>query len=102
VPPPPPVLREGDEHFKVERVLDSRMQANRLQFLIKWKGYGYKENTLENERDVQAPDLIPEFYHSHPGAPHHIHSLDVATFCNRVPVPPVGLHASGHRILDGG
>jgi hypothetical protein len=25
VPPPPPVLREGEEHFEVERVLDSRM-----------------------------------------------------------------------------
>jgi hypothetical protein len=26
----------------------------------------------------------------------------VATFRNRVPVPPVGLHASGRRILEGG
>jgi transposase InsO family protein len=102
VPPPPPVLREGEEHFEVERVLDSRMRANRLQFLIKWKGYGYEENSWENERDVQAPDLIAEFYRSHPGAPRRIRSLEVATFRNRVPVPPVGLHASGRRILEGG
>ena len=39
VPPPPPVLREGEEHFEVEQVLDSWMQVNCLQFLIKWKGY---------------------------------------------------------------
>ena len=33
--PPPPVLREGKEHFEVEQVLDSWMQVNHLQFLIK-------------------------------------------------------------------
>jgi Chromo (CHRromatin Organisation MOdifier) domain len=102
VPPPPPVLCEGEEHFEVEKVLDSRMRANCLQLLIKWKGYGYEENSWENERDVQASDLIAEFYCLHPGAPRRIFSLEVATFRNWVPVPPVGLHASGRRILDGG
>jgi Chromo (CHRromatin Organisation MOdifier) domain len=103
VPPPPPVLRKGEEHFEVERVLDSHMRSNCLQFLFKWKGYGYKENYWESECDVQAPDLIAEFYCSHPGAaPRCIRSLEVATFHNQVPVPPVGLNLSGCRILDGG
>jgi Chromo (CHRromatin Organisation MOdifier) domain len=102
VPPPPPVLREGEEHFKVEKVLDSRMRANHLQFLIKWKGYGYEENSWENEHNVQTPGLIAKFYRSHPGVPHRIRSLEVATFRNQVPVLPVGLHASGHHILEGG
>jgi Chromo (CHRromatin Organisation MOdifier) domain len=102
VSPPPPVLHEGEEHFEVERVLDGCMQVNCLQYLIKWKGYGYKENSWENEGDVQAPDLIAELYRSHPGASCHIRSLEVATFCTWAPVPPVGLLVSGCRILDGG
>ena len=65
LPPPPPVLLDGEEHFEVEQVLDSRMRRGRLQFLIKWKGYGYMENSWENEGDVKAPDLIAEFYNSH-------------------------------------
>jgi hypothetical protein len=54
-PPPPPVLHEGEEHFEVELLFDSRMRNNRLQFLIKWKGDGYEENSWENEGDVNAP-----------------------------------------------
>jgi hypothetical protein len=50
----------------------------------------------------KAPDLIAEFYRSHPGAPRRICSLEVATFHNWVPVPLVGLHASGRHILEGG
>ena len=56
------------------------MQNNQLQFLIKWKGYGYEENSWENKGDVQAPDLIADFYCSHPGAPHQICSLDGTWF----------------------
>ena len=78
------------------------MRANRLQFLIKWKGYGYEENSWENESDIQAPDLIADFYRSHPGPPRRIHSMQAVTFRNRIPVLPVGLHASGCRILKGG
>ncbi|KIJ39765.1 hypothetical protein M422DRAFT_32560, partial [Sphaerobolus stellatus SS14] len=33
-PPPPPGL-----------VLDSRLFRNRLEHLVKWKGYGYEENS---------------------------------------------------------
>ena len=78
------------------------MRVNRLQFLIKWKGYGYEENSWENKSDIQAPDLIADFYRSHPGAPHRIRSMQAITFCNCIPVLPVGLYVSGRRILEGG
>ena len=101
-PPPPPVLLDGEEHFEVEQVLDSRMRRGRLQFLIKRKGYGYEENSWENEGDVNAPDLIAEFYTSHPGALRHICSFGMIDFHKLQPVSPVGIHVSGHHILDGG
>ena len=78
------------------------MQRGQLQFLIKWKGYGYEENSWENEGDVKAPDLIAEFYNSHPGALRCIHSLGMIDFHKLQPVSPVGIHVSGRHILDGG
>ena len=90
------------EHFEVERVLDSCMWRGWLQFLIKWKGYSYEEISWENEGDANAPDLIAEFYNSHFGAPWCIHSFSMIDFHRLQPVSPVGIHVSGHYILDGG
>ena len=102
LPPPQPVWLDGQEHFKVKSMLDSRMQRGQLQFLIKWKGYGYEMNSWENEGDVNAPDFITEFYNSHPGAPWHIRSFGMINFHRLQPVSLVGIHVSGHHILDGG
>ena len=46
-----------------------------LQFLIKWEGYGYEENSWVSESDIAAPDKIREFYNAHPGAPQQICSV---------------------------
>ena len=80
----------GRKTFQSQVVLDSQMWANYLQFLIKWKGYGYEENSWENKSNIQAPELIADFCHLHPGAPHHIHSLKAVMFCNLIPVSPEG------------
>jgi hypothetical protein len=44
-PPPPPVLVEGEDEHEVEAILDSRMRWNRLEYLVKWKGYNIGDNT---------------------------------------------------------
>ena len=46
-----------------------------LQFLVKWEGYGYEENSWVLESDIAAPDKIWEFYNAHPCAPWWIHSV---------------------------
>jgi hypothetical protein len=71
-PAPLPVLVDGEEEYLVEKILDSRRFRNRLQFLVKWEGYGYEHNEWISENLVNAPDLISEFYASHPGAPRRI------------------------------
>ena len=38
-PQPLPVIVDGEEEWEVERILDSRHFYNRLQYLVKWKGY---------------------------------------------------------------
>ena len=46
-----------------------------LQFLVKWEGYGYEENSWIPESAIAAPDKIQEFYNTHPGAPRRIRSV---------------------------
>ena len=68
-PPPPPEIVDGEEHYEIERILDSRLTCDRLHFLVKWKGYGYEENSWIPKEDLAAPVRLWEFYATHPGAP---------------------------------
>jgi hypothetical protein len=43
-PPLPEVIRQFEEH-EVEEILDSRYRYKKLQYLVKWKGFGNEENT---------------------------------------------------------
>ena len=74
-PPPPPEMVDGEEHYIVEQVLDSRLMRGQLQFLVKWEGYGYEENSWVSKSDIAALDKVREFYNAHPGAPQQIHSV---------------------------
>jgi hypothetical protein len=71
---PAPTIVGGKEHYEVEKVLDS-MLIRRLEFLVSWKSYGYKENSWVSECDVSAPQLVSQFYREHPSAPHRIHAI---------------------------
>jgi len=71
-PPPEPIVINGEAEYEVEEILNSCMYYQRLQFLVTWKGYGRKENSWVNASDVHAPDLIQEFYRTHPQAPRQI------------------------------
>ncbi|KAG6900995.1 hypothetical protein C0995_002676 [Termitomyces sp. Mi166 len=42
-PPPPPVLVDNKEEYEVEEILDSHLFQHKLQFKMKWKGYGIKD-----------------------------------------------------------
>ena len=47
VPPPPPEVIEGEEHFVVEAFRQHRRYHNTLQYLVKWKGHPESENSYE-------------------------------------------------------
>jgi len=44
-PQPPPELVDGEEEYIVEKILNSRMFQRKLQYLVKWEGYGIEGNT---------------------------------------------------------
>jgi len=77
-PPPEPILVDGETEYEVEKILNSRMYYQKLQFLVAWKGYGQEENSWVNASDVHALDLIQEFYQTHPQAPQQILTREVA------------------------
>ena len=44
-PQPPPELVDGEEEYIVKKILNSRMFQQKLQYLVKWEGYGIEGNT---------------------------------------------------------
>ncbi|KDR68936.1 hypothetical protein GALMADRAFT_29051, partial [Galerina marginata CBS 339.88] len=55
--------------------IKSRMFRQKLQYLIKWEGYGTEHNSWEYKDNVNAPELITEFHAQNPGAPRQIRAL---------------------------
>jgi transposase InsO family protein len=89
--PPPPEIVNGEEEYKVEKILDSRLSRGKLQYLIKWEGYPKEENMWVPEQDAShAQYLIDEFYQTHPSAPRRItvpiHFISLENFTEVMPV----------------
>jgi hypothetical protein len=63
---PPPDMIEGEEQYKVEAIRAHRRRNNKLQYLIKWKGYPESDNTWELVGNVQAPLLTRKYHKAHP------------------------------------
>ena len=78
-PPPLPEIVNREKEFIVERILDSKIINQKLQYLIKWDRYGIEHNSWEPADDVHAPELITEFHWTHPGAPWYIRFADFNT-----------------------
>jgi hypothetical protein len=65
---PPPVIEEEEEQYEIDTILDMRRYGKRktLQYLVHWKGYPHVDNSWVNHKDLNAPDLLKEFYHNMP------------------------------------
>jgi hypothetical protein len=55
------------------------MRYNRLEYLVKWKGYDESHNQWEERTQLHAKSKIVQFHHKNPGAARHI---SVALFDN--------------------
>jgi hypothetical protein len=65
--PPPPELVNEKEEYNVESVLNSRMFRQRLQYLVRWKGYGVEHNSWEYAENVEnTPEKVAEFHSKNP------------------------------------
>ena len=72
--PPEPVLIDGHEEYEVEKILDSRHYRKQLQYLVRWKGYGPKDDSWQPVKNLSgAKELITEFHQAHPQAIHALY-----------------------------
>ncbi len=53
---------EGSERFEIERIVDKRYRNDRLEYLIKWRGYPDSQNTWE---PCKYSKMISEYSDKH-------------------------------------
>jgi hypothetical protein len=73
-PPLPPTLIDGEEEHTVKKILNSRMRYNRLEYLVKWKGYDDSYNSWEVHRNLHAKEKVAKSHRDNPGAARHINA----------------------------
>jgi len=67
--PPAAYIKDDQEHFEVDDILNFRRTRNRLEYLIKWKGYPDSDNSWKPCSYVAARGLVKEFHRRHPTKP---------------------------------
>jgi len=67
---PPPDIIEGEPEWEVEQILQSRRfgRTKKKQYLVRWKGYSPSHDSWVDKSDMNAEDLITDFYKDHPAA----------------------------------
>jgi len=83
----------------VEKILNSRMFRWKLQYLVKWEGYGIEGNTWEYWENLShTPEKVTEFHTKNPGAPRRIRALAFGS----IPFRPISLSSASSRCLSRG
>jgi chromobox protein 5 len=52
---------EEEESYEVEKIIKKRMKKGKVEYYVKWKGYGEAENTWEPEDNLECPDIVAAF-----------------------------------------
>ena len=73
VPPPPPAEVDGEAECHVQRVEDSRVYRNQLQYLVRWTGYD--SLTWEPAKFVDGLQAVEEFHQRYPGKPGQLENV---------------------------
>jgi hypothetical protein len=65
---PPPVMEDNEEEYKVENIRDAQRhgRGRKLQYLIHWNGYPAADDLWVDHSDLNAPELLKEFYKTSP------------------------------------
>jgi hypothetical protein len=61
-PKPPPDIIEGEEEYEVETILSSRKKGRRMEYLVRWKGYGSDSDEWIPEANLEhSSELLLEY-----------------------------------------
>jgi hypothetical protein len=70
IPPPPVVTPEGEEEYKVEKIINSQKISCKVEYGVRWKGYRPEEDTWEPKENLaNAQDALKDFFQAHLDAP---------------------------------
>ena len=59
---PAPVIIEGEEEWKVERILNKQQIRGKNKYLVRWKGFTAEADTWEGKENLgNAKEVIKEF-----------------------------------------
>jgi Chromo (CHRromatin Organisation MOdifier) domain len=60
---PPPEVIDRQEEYEVEQIMNSRWigRAQRLQYLLRWKGYSHAHDSWQDATEVHTPELVKEY-----------------------------------------
>ena len=66
----PPSPHFPSEHYEIEEVINARHKGRgkKLEYLVHWKGYPASEWSWVKADNLNAPELLKEFYLSKPAA----------------------------------
>jgi len=67
IPPPLPVVVDGEEEWFVDEILDSRWSRGNLQYLVKWTGHD--SPTWEPETNLSETEAAERFHQLYPDKP---------------------------------
>jgi len=90
IPPPLPIIVEGEEGSEIDEILDSkRMRGGRLQYLVKWKGFDVP--TWEPEENLTEVHAVGAYHERYPETPNQIALVGTRVlergYCNGTPLP---------------
>ncbi|XP_013913955.1 PREDICTED: transient receptor potential cation channel subfamily M member 8-like, partial [Thamnophis sirtalis] len=56
--PPVPIMIEGEQHFEIKEMLDSRIHRRKTQYLVAWKHLPSSQNEWVAKHHVRPPTLL--------------------------------------------
>ncbi|KAG1168135.1 hypothetical protein G6F71_009248 [Rhizopus microsporus] len=54
---------EDTDVYEVERIIRHKGSTGNRMYLVKWKGYNSRDNTWVREVDLNAKELLEEYWH---------------------------------------